>query len=116
VVEALLEYNRRCETGGHEPPRVRDTEPLTRPPFYVIEVIPAITHSFGGLLIDREGRVLDEQGKPSAGLLVAGADAGGVYVRACAGGLANALQAARTALQSAHAPAWRRRPVRGAAA
>jgi hypothetical protein len=47
--------------------------------------------------------VLDEGGSPIPGLLAAGADAGGLYVRAYAGGLAAALvfglRAARTALE-----------------
>jgi predicted oxidoreductase len=53
--------------------------------------VPAITFTFGGLRIDRDARVLGEDGRPIPGLLAAGADAGGVYVRAYAGGIANAL-------------------------
>jgi succinate dehydrogenase/fumarate reductase flavoprotein subunit len=72
------------------------------PPYYVIEVAPAITFSFTGLRIDPQARVLDERGAPIPCLLAAGADTGGVFVRAYAGGLANALifglQAAETAL------------------
>jgi succinate dehydrogenase/fumarate reductase flavoprotein subunit len=103
VLHSLLEYNASCVRGGsHTPPRTRDTDPLTRPPFYVIEVIPAITFTFQGLLIDRQARVLSAQGEPIPGLLAAGADSGGVFNRAYAGGLANALvfglQAAATAV------------------
>jgi succinate dehydrogenase/fumarate reductase flavoprotein subunit len=75
---------------------------LVNAPLYIIEVIPAITNTFGGLLVDDRARVLDEAGTPIPGLLAAGADAGGVYKRAYAGGLAAALvfglQAAQTAL------------------
>ncbi len=67
----------------------------------MIEVIPAITFTFSGLRIDPQARVLDESGQPIPGLLAAGADAGGVFHRAYAGGLACALvfglQAAATA-------------------
>ena len=67
-------------------------------------MIPAITFTFGGIRIDSRARVLDERGAPIPGLLAAGADAGGVYHRAYAGGLAAALafglQAARTALDA----------------
>jgi succinate dehydrogenase/fumarate reductase flavoprotein subunit len=88
--------------GQSQPGRANDARPLSEPPYYVIEVVPAITFSFGGLLIDPQARVLDEQGEPIPGLLAAGADTGGVFVRAYAGGLANALifglQAAATAL------------------
>jgi succinate dehydrogenase/fumarate reductase flavoprotein subunit len=75
---------------------------LVHAPLYVIEVIPAITFTFGGLLIDTDARVLDESGAPIPGLLAAGADAGGLYKRGYAGGLAPALvfglRAARTAI------------------
>jgi succinate dehydrogenase/fumarate reductase flavoprotein subunit len=102
VRQALIDFNRRCVEGTAEPPRHYDPVPINRPPFYVIEAIPAITFTFGGLLIDRHARVLDAQGRPIPGLLAAGADAGGLYVRAYAGGIAAALvfglQAAKTAL------------------
>ena len=69
----------------------------------MIEVVPAITMTFAGLLIDPDARVLDEQRNPIPGLLAAGGDSGGVYVQGgYAGGLNNALtfglRAARTAL------------------
>jgi succinate dehydrogenase/fumarate reductase flavoprotein subunit len=99
--DALLEFNRQCEAGTPDPPRAVDAAPLVTPPYYVIEVIPAITFTFGGLTIDAQARVLDESGEVIPGLLAAGADAGGVFNRAYAGGLACALvfglQAAATA-------------------
>jgi succinate dehydrogenase/fumarate reductase flavoprotein subunit len=99
--DALLEFNRQCETGDPNPSRKLDAAPLVNPPYYVIEVIPAITFTFSGLSIDPQARVLDESGEVIPGLLAAGADAGGVFNRAYAGGLACALvfglQAAATA-------------------
>ncbi len=99
--DTLLEFNRQCEAGAPSPARKLDAAPLLAPPFYVIEVIPAITFTFGGLRIDPQARVLDESGHAIPGLLAAGADAGGVFQRAYAGGLACALvfglQAAATA-------------------
>jgi succinate dehydrogenase/fumarate reductase flavoprotein subunit len=89
--DALLEFNRQCETGDPSPSRKLDAVPLVSPPFYVIEVIPAITFTFSGLRIDPQARVLDESGEVIPGLLAAGADAGGVFNRAYAGGLACAL-------------------------
>jgi succinate dehydrogenase/fumarate reductase flavoprotein subunit len=107
VLESLRDFNRQCEAGRPEPGRVHDARPLAAPPYYVIEVVPAVTFSFGGLLIDPQARVLDDHGEPIPGLLAAGADTGGVFVRAYAGGLANALifglQAAATALARADA-------------
>ena len=83
------------------PSREFDPRPLDEPPYYVIEAAPAITFTFGGLLIDRHARVLARPGVVP-GLLAAGSDAGGLYCRAYAGGLAPALvfglAAARTAL------------------
>lgn len=104
VKQAVLDFNRQCAEGGHEPPRLYDTEAIDRPPFYVIETVPAISFTFGGLAIDNRARVLDEAGAPIPGLLAAGADAGGVFNKAYAGGLAAALvfalAAARTASEA----------------
>ncbi len=101
VRQAMLDYNRQCEEGGHEPPRQFDTDPIDRAPFYVIETVPAISFTFGGLAIDNRARVLDEAGTPIPGLLAAGADAGGVFTKAYAGGLAAALVFALQAAQTA---------------
>jgi succinate dehydrogenase/fumarate reductase flavoprotein subunit len=104
IKDALIEFNRRSAEGTVDPPRRYDPTPIDRPPFYVVEAVPAITFTFGGLRIDPGARVLDEQGRAVPGLLAAGADAGGLYVRAYAGGLAAALvfglRAAQTALES----------------
>jgi succinate dehydrogenase/fumarate reductase flavoprotein subunit len=91
VRDTLVAFNAACRAGAVEPPRRRDGFGLTEPPYYVIEVTPALTFTFGGLLVDRDARVLGEDGEPIPGLLAAGADAGGLYVRAYAGGLAAAL-------------------------
>jgi succinate dehydrogenase/fumarate reductase flavoprotein subunit len=102
VRQALVDFNRTVADGTVDPPRRYDATPINQPPIYVVEVVPAITFTFGGLRIDDHARVLDEQGRPVPGLFAAGADAGGVYVRAYAGGLAAALvfglRAAQTAL------------------
>jgi succinate dehydrogenase/fumarate reductase flavoprotein subunit len=102
VHDRILEFNRQAESGDFDPPRSRDPLPLAEPPFYVIEMMPAMTFTFGGVLIDTEARAVREDGKPIPGLLAAGADAGGLYNGAYAGGLAAALvfglRAARTAL------------------
>jgi predicted oxidoreductase len=87
----------------HSATRPRARRRATRgPPYYVIEVVPAITNTWSGLTIDQHARVLNVDGVPIPGLLAAVADAGGIYHRAYAGGLAAALafglEAARTAL------------------
>ena len=104
VLESLHAFNAQCRAGVPSPPRANDATPLLDPPYYVIEVVPAITFSFGGLRIDTDARVLDADGHVIRGLLAAGADSGGVFHRGYAGGIANALvfglQAASTALRT----------------
>jgi len=105
IRDRVEEYNATVGGGGEPTPgRLLDRQPLDEPPFYVIEAAPAITFTFGGLLIDAEARALSADGRHAVpGLLVAGADAGGLYRRAYAGGLTPALvfglAAARTALR-----------------
>ncbi|WP_405539185.1 FAD-dependent oxidoreductase [Streptomyces sp. NBC_00075] len=106
IRDRIREFNAAAGTGGTQTPgRLLDARPLDEPPFYVIEAAPAITFTFGGLLIDAGAHALsaDSDGRSRIpGLLAAGADAGGLYRRAYAGGLAPALvfglAAARTAL------------------
>ncbi|MFE2604127.1 FAD-dependent oxidoreductase [Streptomyces mirabilis] len=104
IRDRVEEFNSVVREGGETVPgRLLDRQPLDEPPFYVIEAAPAITFAFGGLLIDAEAHALSADGRRTVpGLLVAGADAGGLYRRAYAGGLAPALvfglAAARTAL------------------
>jgi hypothetical protein len=101
---ALEEFNRQCASGHLAPGRRLDAAPLVDPPYYVTEVVPAVTMTFSGVLIDDRARALDERGAPIPGLLAAGGDAGGTYFRAYAGGAATALvfglQAAATAVES----------------
>src|SRR5581483_6028522 len=98
---ALLAFNEQCSAGTPDPGRRLDAEPLRDPPYYVIEVIPAITNTWGGLRIDERARVLDASGTPIPGLLAAGADAGGVYDRAYGGGLAAGLTLGMRAVETA---------------
>ena len=83
------------------PDRRFDRRPLDQPPFYVLEAAPAITFTFGGLLIDTDARVRARSGGLVPGLLAAGADAGGLYHNAYAGGLAAALVFGLTAARTA---------------
>jgi succinate dehydrogenase/fumarate reductase flavoprotein subunit len=101
VRDTLTCFNAQCRERTPDPPRRRDGTPLTDPPYYVIEVAPAITFTFTGLLVDTEARVLRDDRTPIDGLLAAGADAGGLYVRAYAGGLAAALVGGLTAARTA---------------
>jgi len=91
VRDTLVEFNRQCEAGDPSPARARDAAPLVDPPYYVVEVTTGITFTMGGVRIDADARALDDSGEPIPGLFAAGADAGGLYKRAYAGGLAPAL-------------------------
>lgn len=64
-----------------------EPQPLVEPPFYAVEVQPAITFTFGGLRTDTYGRALNEAGEPVPGLYAIGADMGGVQEDGYIGGL-----------------------------
>ncbi len=103
-IGAAVEAVNRDLSAGRvpRPARAYDQSIIAEPPFYVIETAPAITFTFTGLLADTAMRVRSGVGGPVPGLLAAGADVGGLYDHAYAGGLAPALvfglTAARTAL------------------
>jgi succinate dehydrogenase/fumarate reductase flavoprotein subunit len=71
------------------------------PPYFAIQVAPAITFPFRGIAVAPECSVLDSNGRPITGLLAAGADAGGLYYEKYAGGLSMALVFGRIAASSA---------------
>lgn len=89
---AVKEFNRAAGSGENlKPGRDLDRTPLSEGPFYVIEAVPAITFPFHGIRIDDQARALSAADEPIPGLLAAGSDAGGLWNRAYAGGLASAL-------------------------
>lgn len=75
---------------GYPPESVSGLRSLGAPPYYAVEVRPAITFTEGGLRIDSKARVLDATGTVIPGLYSAGADAGGLFGGGYAGGLASA--------------------------
>jgi len=82
-----------------DPPR-RAHRRAFEPPYLAMEVEPAITQTFRGLMTDAEARVLDASGTPIPGLLAAGADAcfyEKVYFGGLSPGLVFGLRAARSA-------------------
>ncbi len=109
VRDAVRAFNATVGRGPIEPARGSDQAPLVDPPYYLIEVVPAITFTYEGLRIDAAARVLGPDGQPVDGLLAAGADAGAVFGRGYAGGVANALvfglRAAQTATSAARSAA-----------
>jgi succinate dehydrogenase/fumarate reductase flavoprotein subunit len=102
ITSAIAAFNATTAAGGDlHPGRELDRLPLDEPPYYVVEAIPAITFPFYGIRIDSSARVLDEDGAPIPGLFAAGSDTGGLFFRAYAGGIANALVFGLTAARSA---------------
>ena len=59
---------------ANEMPRALET-----PPYYAVEVAPAIHHTMGGLKIDTSARVLNKNGQAIPGLYAAGEVTGGVH-------------------------------------
>ncbi|WP_406692399.1 FAD-binding protein [Saccharopolyspora sp. ID03-671] len=59
-----------------------------RAPFRAVEIIPALFHTQGGLLVDEHARVLDTAGDPIPGLYAAGGAAAGISGHGAAGYLA----------------------------
>lgn len=82
--------------GELAPPRANHRRRL-EPPFWAMEVCPAITFPFRGLETDSEGRVIGGDGHPIPGLFAAGADGcfySGTYFGGLALGLVFGLRAA----------------------
>ena len=65
-----------------------------------VHVAPAVTHTIGGLRVDRDARVLGEDGASLDGLWAAGVDAGGIATGGYASGLAQALVLGLAAAES----------------
>lgn len=51
---------------------------LNKPPYYAVEVAPAVHHTMGGIAINKNGEVLKNQ-KPIKGLYAAGEVTGGIH-------------------------------------
>ncbi len=92
IARGVRSYNDQVTLGQPlTPGRANDDAPLAEAPYYAVEVRPAITFPFYGILIDEEARVLDPSSRPIPGLFAAGADTGGLYYRGYAGGIAPAV-------------------------
>lgn len=53
--------------------------PLTKSPYYAVEVEPAIHHTMGGVKIDSSARVINRSGDAIPGLFAAGEVTGGIH-------------------------------------
>jgi len=106
VARTIEDFNERAHHSWEtiNPPRAEICLPFDKTPYYALVVHPAITFTYGGLVIDRDTRVLDGVGKPISGLFAAGGDAGGVYTSGYCGGLSMAMTLGIRAAMSA---GWR---------
>ncbi|MBA8824149.1 fumarate reductase flavoprotein subunit [Saccharopolyspora lacisalsi] len=66
----------------------RTTATPLRAPFHAVEIVPALFHTQGGLLVDEHARVLDPAGGPITGLYAAGGAAASISGHGAAGYLA----------------------------
>ena len=76
----LDEYNTAQVTGKADKfGRTNMAVPLSKGPFYAVEIEPAIHHTMGGVAINTKAQVLSEAGIPVPGLYAAGEVTGGVH-------------------------------------
>lgn len=71
-----------AQKSGNDPLGRKASEmprPLTTPPFYAVEIGPAIHHTMGGIAISTEAQVLTSEGTPVPGLFAAGEVTGGIH-------------------------------------
>jgi fumarate reductase flavoprotein subunit len=113
--QTLREYNDALSDGHPErlsPPRtVRPAtlstapSPIHGPGFLAIPLCAGITYTMGGIVIDTDGRALDERHRPIPGLYAAGATTGGIEGGANAGYVGGLAKAAVFGLRCAEAVA-----------
>jgi tricarballylate dehydrogenase len=73
-------------TRGLSIPKSNWANPLIKPPFVAYAVTCGITFTFGGLQVDSQARVIDEDGQSIEGLYAAGELVGNLYYVKYAGG------------------------------
>ena len=56
-----------------------DSKPTAAPPFYVARLWPRVHHTMGGLVINKDARVIGFDMKPVKGMYAAGEVTGGVH-------------------------------------
>lgn len=82
ALEAELAAYAEIQASGNDPLGRKANEmprPLTKGPFYAVEVGPAIHHTMGGIVINTKAEVLDTNGNVVPGLYAAGEVTGGVH-------------------------------------
>lgn len=106
LTETVAAYNVGTLGGdafGKDPRRI---DPLDRPPYAAVRVVPALAKAFGGVAVDLSGAVVDARGIPLPGLFAAGeltGMAGGTLVgdRGFTGSLSAVIYSGRVAGRAA---------------
>lgn len=79
-IASIDKYNKYVENGKDEDFNRRGSlKSITKGPFYIQKVAPAIHHTMGGIVINEESRVLDKAGNVIPGLFAAGEVTGGIH-------------------------------------
>jgi fumarate reductase flavoprotein subunit len=96
LATTVNDYNRAVESGTcHSLPMPRTGKPKTlRAPFYGLKVVPGITFTMGGVLVNGRAQALNEKEQPISGLYAAGDAIGGLmggYRGGYTGGLMQAV-------------------------
>lgn len=73
-------------TKGIDPPKTNWALAIEEGPFYAFPVTCGVTFSFGGLHVNPDGEVLNEQGQAIGGLFAAGEMIGGIFYENYPGG------------------------------
>lgn len=79
LLETVEQYNRSLREGGRlDPERTGSPYRLEQAPFHAVPVVAGITFTSGGLLVNANAQVLDQDEQPIPGLYAAGSTAGGL--------------------------------------
>lgn len=104
TIEAFNAAVRDGAASAADPPKAQLASRIETPPFYAFSpLVPGITLTFGGIMIDATARVLEADGRVIAGLFAAGEGAGATFFHDYIGGgaLTQALVTGRIAGRNA---------------
>lgn len=77
-VDALVRSVDAYNAGTDAIPRSGTRQPIRTAPFHAVPMLPGITYTMGGILIDGQARVLSQDDTPIPGLWAAGTTTGGL--------------------------------------
>lgn len=98
-------------TAGLDPRKSNWARPIAAPPYYAYPIIAAVCFTYGGVKIDKNARVIDNDGRPIPGLYAAG-EAAGLYYQVYTGATSVMRGAVFGKIAGAHVAARIARPVK----